>query len=83
MHKLSLRRSAALTAVLALGAGAGACGSRENERGNGGGGAQTPGATVGTNPTEGTSSTTPTNTNGSSIIPAAKGKTTGAPVTKP
>jgi hypothetical protein len=80
-----LRRTAVILAAgLVLGAGLGACGSRENERGNPGQGPQSPGVDVGTNPAQSAqTSTTNTSTLGSSIIPAEKGKTTGAPVTKP
>ena len=86
MHR-NRRRVAAATATLILAAGAGAgagCGDRENSRGNGGGGAQTPGATVGTNPAV-SAQTTPgkTSTSGSAIAPAAKGDGKGGLVTKP
>jgi hypothetical protein len=85
MDVLRLRRTTVvLAAGLALGAGLGACGNRENARGNPGGGPQSPGVTIGTNPAQSAqTSTTDTSTNGSSILPAQQGKTTGAPVTKP
>jgi hypothetical protein len=79
-----LRRIAIVATVLGLAAPISACGSRENERGNPGQGPQSPGVATGTNPAEAAqTSTTNTSTLGSSVKPAERGTTKGAPATKP